>query len=151
MIPEPPAYRAPELEERGEAERQERPEDRSAGDEAEESGTGETVETGEAEVAALFCMACGRQLPRGAAFCDACGTPTGEVAPAGVQRKRTVRGIIPGFMKHIFSAPVQTIEKAASEEMLAAGIGFFVVKDIVPVSYTHLVSRPCSAGIGLPK
>lgn len=149
VIPEPPAYRAPELEERGEAERQERPEDRSAGDEAEESGTGETVETGEAEVAALFCMACGRQLPRGAAFCDACGTPTGEVAPAGVQRKRTVRGIIPGFMKHIFSAPVQTIEKAASEEMLAAGIGFFVVKDIVLAVLAAVFMGRITAALGI--
>lgn len=80
---------------------------------------------------ALFCMACGKQLPAGAAFCDACGTPTGEVAPIQIPKKRTEHKIALEILRNIFAKPSEVIEKAASEDVFYVGIGFFVIKDII--------------------
>lgn len=79
----------------------------------------------------VFCMACGKQLPAGAAFCDACGTPTGEVAPQFSRDKRASQGIVLESLKHVFVKPIQTIEKAASENGFLVGVGFFLLKDVL--------------------
>ena len=110
-------------------EEEERNEEHEARESEDSSVLGEQNE--EQEDVPLFCMACGRQLPRGAAFCDACGTPTGEVSPEPPRRKRMEPGILPGILRHIFTEPVKTIERAASEAAFMAGIGFFILKDVV--------------------
>lgn len=79
----------------------------------------------------LYCMACGKKLPEGAAFCDACGTPTGEVSPAEIHKRRRGESLIPELIKHIFVKPASVIEKAASEDAFSAGLGFFIVKDVL--------------------
>lgn len=79
----------------------------------------------------LFCMACGKQLPTGAAFCDVCGTPTGEVAPIRIPKKRADHKIALEILRNIFVKPSEVIKKAASEDAFYVGIGFFVIKDLI--------------------
>lgn len=81
--------------------------------------------------ATLFCMACGKRLPAGAAFCDTCGTPTGEVAPIQIPKKRTEHKIALEILRNIFVKPSEVIGKAASADAFYVGIGFFIVKDII--------------------
>ena len=78
----------------------------------------------------VFCMACGKQLPNGAAFCDTCGTPTGEVSPVQINR-RAGQGMFVQLAKYFFVKPTSTIEKAASDDAFLSGIGFFLIKDAI--------------------
>lgn len=101
------------------------------------------------EEAPLFCMACGKRLPQGAAFCDACGTPTGEVAPRQPRRKRVEPGMVLEIVKHIFVKPIGTIEKAASENAFTAGIGFFILKDVILAVVAAALTGRLTATLGI--
>ncbi|NBI61628.1 zinc-ribbon domain-containing protein [Clostridiales bacterium] len=80
----------------------------------------------------LFCMACGKTLPRGAAFCDACGTRTGAVSPAEIRgRRQSKQGLAFGLLADFFIRPESTIERAADEDACLSGIGFFLFKDVI--------------------
>lgn len=80
----------------------------------------------------LFCMACGKTLPRGAAFCDACGTRTGAVSPAEIRgRRQSKQGLAFGLLAEFFTRPESTIERAADEDACLSGIGFFLFKDVI--------------------
>lgn len=95
----------------------------------------------------LFCMACGRRLPAGAAFCDSCGTPTGEVAPAAVHRRHG-QGIFLELMKGFFVKPAATIERAASEDAFLPGIVFLLIKDVILAILAAVFMGRLSATLG---
>lgn len=97
----------------------------------------------------LFCMACGKRLPEGAAFCDACGTPTGEVAPVEIRKRRNGQSLILELIKGFFVRPASVIEKAASEDAFAAGIGFFVVKDVILAVLSAILMNRLIASLGV--
>lgn len=97
----------------------------------------------------LFCMACGKKLPDGAAFCDACGTPTGEVAPAEIRKRRNSQGVITELIKGFFVKPASIIEKAASEDAFAAGMGFFIVKDVILAVLSAVFMNKLTASLGM--
>ncbi|MCB6993350.1 zinc-ribbon domain-containing protein [bacterium 210820-DFI.6.37] len=96
----------------------------------------------------MFCMACGKKLPKGAAFCDACGTPTGEVAPVEIRRRGNKQSMILELMKGFFAKPASTIEKAASEDAFAAGVGFFIVKDVLLAILSAVFMKKLTASLG---
>lgn len=103
----------------------------------------------EEETKPLFCMACGKQLPAGAAFCDACGTPTGEVAPSEIHRRRNGQSVIPGLVKRFFAKPADTIKKVASEDSFTAGIVFFLVKDVILAVLAAVFMGKLTASLGV--
>lgn len=90
---------------------------------------------------ALFCMACGRKLPDGAAFCDICGTPTGAVAPVEIRRRKN--SIALPILKNYFVKPAETIEKAASEDAALLGASILIIKDIL----TAVISALCMSSL----
>lgn len=81
--------------------------------------------------AQVFCMACGRKLPEGAAFCDQCGTATGEVGNAGSGRSRAKEPVVLPILKEYFVRPASALEKAASGQVLPLGAGVLLIKDIL--------------------
>lgn len=99
------------------------------------------------EAAPLFCMACGRRLPEGAAFCDTCGTPTGAVSPGEIRRRKTKNSIAMPILKGYFIKPAETIEKAVSEETAALGAGIFIIKDILAAVISALCMTRLTAGM----
>lgn len=99
------------------------------------------------ETKLLFCMACGKVLPAGAAFCQDCGTPTGEVAPGAVSAK-TETGMGIGLLKSFFRKPAGTIERAAADEGFLSGVGFFLIKDVVIAVLAALLTERVSIAAG---
>ena len=97
----------------------------------------------------LFCMACGKRLPQGAAFCDACGTPTGEVAPVEIHRKRPGQGMFLELAKEFFVRPAAALEKAASEDAFLPGIVFLLVKDVILAVLAAVFMGKLSAVLGI--
>lgn len=97
------------------------------------------------EPVSVFCMACGRKLPDGAAFCDACGTPTGKVLPLENGRRRN--SIALPILKKYFVKPAEMIEKAAHEEAAGLGAGILVVKDILTAVIAALCMEQLTAGM----
>ncbi|MCQ4636765.1 zinc-ribbon domain-containing protein [Anaerovorax odorimutans] len=113
----------------------------------------ETADDGAAEEAEsekpLFCMACGRRLPKGAAFCDACGTPTGEVAPVEIHRRRPGQGMFAELAKEFFVKPAAAIEKAASEDAFLPGVVFLLIKDVILAVLAAVFMGKMSATLGI--
>lgn len=101
-----------------------------------------------AQPAALFCMACGRKLPDGAAFCDACGTPTGEVMPPTVHMRNVKQTMFVELVKTFFKKPADTIEKAATEDAFLAGIGFYLIKDVIVAVLSAVFMGSLTAAFG---
>lgn len=87
-----------------------------------------------------FCMACGRRLPAGAAFCDACGTPTGEVTPPEEFQNPAGGSMAVRLLKDIFVKPAAAIEQAATDKAFLSGIGFFLLKDALMAVLAALVA-----------
>lgn len=88
-----------------------------------------------------FCMACGQILPAGAAFCSACGTPTGDVRPPESDgRSSAGGGMALRLLKRFFIKPASAIGMAASDHAFLSGIGFFVFKDAVLAVLAALLS-----------
>lgn len=102
----------------------------------------------ENETKTLFCMACGKELPQGAAFCAICGTPTGEVAPIEIHRRRNKPSIAIPLLKGYFPNPEETIEQAASEDAMSIGAAFFVVKAFVLAIISAIFTKPLTTMLG---
>lgn len=106
-------------------------------------------ETMETYVQQHFCMACGQILPAGAAFCSACGTPTGEVAPTEPVKDKLEGGMALKLLKNLFTSPVETIQSAASDKAFLSGIGFFVLKDVLLAVLAAILAGRLSAAAGI--
>lgn len=105
-------------------------------------------ETMENYVQQHFCMACGQILPAGAAFCSACGTPTGEVAPTEPVKDKLEGGMALKLLKNLFTSPAETIQSAASDKALLSGIGFFVLKDVLLAVLAAILAGRLSVAAG---
>lgn len=79
----------------------------------------------------VFCMACGRKLPDGAAFCDMCGTPTGEVSPVDMTNMRAKPKVALPILKEYFVKPADAIDKAVSPDAFSLGAGILLIKDLL--------------------
>lgn len=98
----------------------------------------------------LFCMACGKALPEGAAFCDACGTRTGAVSPAEIRgRRQSKQGMTLGLLADFFTKPESTIERAADEDACLSGIGFFLLKDVVLAVLAAAFMKRITVSLGM--
>lgn len=98
----------------------------------------------------LFCMACGKRLPEGAAFCDTCGTATGEVEPSETYIRRAAgQGMAISLIKEFFLKPASTLEKSASEDAFVAGTVFFLVKDVILAVLSALFMSKLSVTLGV--
>ncbi len=98
----------------------------------------------------LFCMACGKPLPEGAAFCDACGTRTGAVSPAEIRsRKQSKQGLAFGLLADFFIKPESTIEKAADEAACLSGIAFFLLKNVILAVLAAAFMKKITVSLGL--
>lgn len=117
-----------------------------AGDEPEASNLHPEDEEGDRP---LFCMACGKRLPKGAAFCDICGTPTGEVAPVELHKRRPDQGLLIELAKGFFVRPAAAIEKAASENGFLPGIVFLLIKDVIVAVLSAVFMGKLSASLGV--
>lgn len=93
-------------------------------------------------VVSVFCMACGRKLPKGAAFCDICGTPTGDVEPAEIKRRKIKNSIAVPILKEYFVKPASALEKADCEEAFTLGTGVLLIKDILMALIAALCMNP---------
>lgn len=99
-------------------------------------------------IAPLYCMSCGKKLPEGAAFCDACGTLTGEVAPTEIRRRRAKQSIVMPLLKGYFPAPAETIQLAAEEDSFSVGVGIYGVKAVLLAVVAAIFSKPLIAVLG---
>ncbi len=98
----------------------------------------------------LFCMACGKPLPKGAAFCDACGTRTGAVSPAEIRSRRQSRqGLALGLLADFFVKPESTIERAADETASLSGVAFFLLKDVILAVLAAAFMKKITLSLGL--
>ncbi len=98
----------------------------------------------------LFCMACGKALPEGAAFCDACGTRTGAVSPAEIRgRRQSKQGLAFGLLADFFKKPESTIERAADEDACLSGIGFFLFKDVILAVLAAAFMKKITVSLGM--
>lgn len=98
----------------------------------------------------LFCMACGKALPEGAAFCDACGTQTGAVSPAEIRgRRQSKQGLAFGILADFFKKPESTIERAADEDACLSGIGFFLFKDVILAVLAAAFMKKITISLGM--
>ena len=79
----------------------------------------------------IFCMACGNQLPKGAAFCAMCGTPTGEVSPVDLTNVKVKPKVAIPILKEYFVRPAKAIDKAASADAFSLGAGVLLIKDLL--------------------
>lgn len=99
-------------------------------------------------IAPIYCMSCGKRLPEGAAFCDACGTLTGQVAPTEIRRRRAKRSITLPLLKGYFPAPAETIQLAAEEDSFSVGVGIYGVKAVLLAVVAAIFSKPLVAVLG---
>lgn len=98
----------------------------------------------------LYCMACGKPLPNGAAFCDACGTQTGAVSPAEIRsRGQSKQGLAFGLLADFFAKPESTIERAADEDACLSGVGFFLLKDLILAVLAAAFMKKITVSLGL--
>ena len=79
----------------------------------------------------IFCMACGKPLPKGAAFCALCGTPTGEVSPVDLPNMKVKPKVVLPILKTYFVKPAEAIGKAVSADALSLGAGILLIKDLL--------------------
>lgn len=108
------------------------------------------AEEAPADRAPLFCMACGKRLPEGAAFCDACGTATGEVEPSETYMHRAAgQGMAISLIKDLFLKPASTLEKSAGEDAFVAGTVFFLVKDVILAVLSALFMSKLTVTLGI--
>lgn len=141
--PEIPVENEPEVLEEADAE-----EDQEL--EVEESVASMEVEPMEVEqeTKPLFCMACGEPLPQGAAFCAICGTPTGEVAPKEIHRRRTKQSLALPLLKTYFPKPEDAIQQAATEDAVSIGASVFAVKALILAVIAAVFLKPLSGLLG---
>lgn len=116
-------------------------------DESAESMEVEPLEA-EMETKPLFCMACGESLPQGAAFCAICGTPTGEVAPKEIHRRRTKQSLALPLLKTYFPKPEDAIRQAATEDAVSIGTAVFAVKALILAVIAAVFLKPLSGLLG---
>lgn len=135
---EPPADTEPEELEAAEAEEE---------TELELDEAAEPMEL-EKETKPLFCMACGEALPQGAAFCAICGTPTGEVAPKEIHRRRTKQSLALPLLKTYFPKPEDAIQQAATEDAVSIGAAVFAVKALILAIIAAVFLKPLSGLLG---
>lgn len=113
---------------------------------APEKEAGASPEDG-GEPAPVFCMACGKMLPAGAAFCDTCGTATGTVTPVEIRRRRSKESAAVPILKEYFKKPAEAIDKAASQDALSLGIGIFAAKDVLFAILAAVLMPQLTAGM----
>lgn len=95
----------------------------------------------------IYCMACGKKLPYGAAFCDECGTETGAVSPKEIRKRKIKNSSVVPILKGYFPRPAESIENAASYEPFSLGAGILVAKDILLAVIAAIFMNRLTAGI----